>query len=295
MRVVPGPASRELGMKVAEKLGAEVLPVEHKTFPDGESYVRFDGSVRGETVAIVQSAYPPQDKHLFELCLMADAAKDLGAERVVAVVPYMAYARQDKRFMPGEAVSIRTVGKLLKAAGVDKLITVDIHSDEALRNLSSELEVANLTAIPLLARYMAESKGLSGAFALAPDRGALDLAEEASKVLGGGFGWLYKHRDRRTGEVRVEERRLDISGRTVIIFDDMISTGGTVVAAAELLKKQGAARVYAACTHPLLVRDALKRIMASGCDGVVGTDSVPSSVSVVSIAGLLARELRNEL
>ncbi|HDJ25835.1 MAG TPA: ribose-phosphate diphosphokinase [Candidatus Bathyarchaeota archaeon] len=293
MKVVPGPASKELGLRVAELLGAEAVQVGYKLFPDGESYVRFDGSVEGETVAIIQSTYPPQDKHLLELCLLSDAAKDLGAKRVVAVVPYMAYARQDKRFMDGEAISIRTVGKLLRAAGVDKLVTVDIHSNEALRALG--LEAVNLSAIPLLARYMAEEKGLAGAFALAPDRGALDKAEEANKVLGGGFGWLHKERSLLTGEVRVEEKMLDVSGRTVIIFDDMISTGGTVIAATKLLKKQGAARVYAACSHPLLVGDALKRILASGCDGVVGTDSVPSSVSVVSIAGLLARELRDEL
>ncbi|RLI11121.1 ribose-phosphate diphosphokinase [Candidatus Bathyarchaeota archaeon] len=293
MKVVPGPASRELGLKVAEVLGVEVVEISYKLFPDGESYVRFDSSVRGETVAIIQSTYPPQDKHLLELCLLSDTAKDLGAERVVAVVPYMAYARQDKRFMEGEAISIKTVGKLLRAAGVDKLITVDIHSEEALKALG--LETVNLSAIPLLARYMAEEKGLAGAFALAPDRGALDLAEEANKVLGGGFGWLHKERSLITGEVRVEEKPLDVSGRTVIIFDDMISTGGTVVEATRVLRKQGAARVYAACSHPLLIGDALKRILASGCDGVVGTDSVPSSVSVVSIAGLLARELRNEL
>jgi len=265
----------------------------YKVFPDGESYVRFDGSVEGETVAIIQSTYPPQDKHLLELCLIADTAKDLGAERVIAVVPYLAYARQDKRFMPGEAISIRTVGRLLRASGVDKLITVDAHSDEALKALG--IEAVNVSAIDLLARYMVEEKGLGGAFALAPDRGALSLAERASRTLGDGFGWLHKERSRITGEVRVEEKALDVSGRTVIIFDDMITTGGTVIAALDVLKKQGASRVYAACTHPLLVKDALKRILASGCDGVIGTDSVPSPVSVVSIAGLLARELRNEL
>ncbi len=293
MKVIPGPASKELGLKVAEKLGVEAVKMEYKLFPDGESYVRFDGSVEGETVAVVQSTYPPQDKHLMELCLIADTAKDLGAEKVIAVVPYLAYARQDKRFLPGEAISIRTVGRLLKAAGVDKLITVDAHSDEALRALG--MEVVNVSAIDTLARYMADEKGLRGAFALAPDRGALELAERASRTLGDGFGWLQKERSRITGEVKVEEKTLDVSGRTVIIFDDMISTGGTVIAALEVLKKQRASRVYAACTHPLLVKDALKRILASGCDGVIGTDSVPSPVSVVSIAGLLARELRNEL
>ena len=293
MKVIPGPASRELGLKVAERLGVEAVKMEYKLFPDGESYVRFDSSVEGETVAIVQSTYPPQDKHLMELCLIADTAKDLGAERVIAVVPYLAYARQDKRFLPGEAISIRTVGRLLRASGVDKLITVDAHSDEALKALN--MEAVNVSAIDTLARYMADEKGLRGAFALAPDRGALELAERASRTLGDGFGWLQKERSRITGEVKVEEKTLDVSGRTVIIFDDMISTGGTVIAALEVLKKQGASRVYAACTHPLLVRDALKRILASGCDGVIGTDSVPSPVSVVSIAGLLARELRNEL
>ena len=292
MKVIPGPASRELGLKVAEKLGVEAVKMEYKLFPDGESYVRFDSSVEGETVAIVQSTYPPQDKHLMELCLIADTAKDLGAKRVIAVVPYLAYARQDKRFLPGEAISIRTVGRLLRASGVDKLITVDAHSDEALKALN--MEAVNVSAIDTLARYMADEKGLRGAFALAPDRGALELAERASRTLGDGFGWLQKERSRITGEVKVEEKTLDVSGRTVIIFDDMISTGGTVIAALEVLKKQGASRVYAACTHPLLVRDALKRILASGCDGVIGTDSVPSPVSVVSIAGLLARELRNE-
>jgi len=292
MKVVPGPASRELGVRVAEILGVEAVQMSYKVFPDGESYVRFDGSVEGETVAIVQSTYPPQDKHLMELCLLADTAKDLGAEKVIAVVPYLAYARQDKRFMPGEAVSIRTVGRLLRASGVDKLITVDAHSDEALKALG--IEAVNVSAIDLLARYMVEEKGLGGAFALAPDRGALSLAERASRTLGDGFGWLHKERSRITGEVKVEEKALDVSGRTVIIFDDMISTGGTVIAALDVLKKQGASRVYAACTHPLLVKDALKRILASGCDGVIGTDSVPSPVSVVSVAGLLARELRDE-
>jgi len=241
----------------------------------------------------VQSTYPPQDKHLLELCLLSDTAKDLGAERVVAVVPYLAYARQDKRFLSGEAVSIDTVLKLLGASGVDKLVTVDIHNRDVLKR--SPVEAVDLTAIPLLARYMVEEKGLSGAFALAPDRGALEKAEKASTILGGGFGWLHKERDLVTGEVRRGEEFLDVAGRTVIIFDDMISTGGTIVTAAEMLKKQGASRIYAACTHPLLVGEALKRILESGCDGVVGTDSVPSPVSVVQIAPLIARELRNEL
>ena len=293
MKVVPGPASKELGLSLAELLGADVVPVKHKLFPDGESYVRFDGSVEGEAVAIIQSTYPPQDKHLIELCLLSDTAKELGAERVIAVVPYLAYARQDKRFLSGEAVSIDTVLKLLRASGVDKLITVDIHNRDVLKR--SPVEAVDLSAIPLLARYMVEEKGLSGAFALAPDRGALERAEEASTILGGGFGWLHKERDLMTGEIRRGEERLDVAGRTVIIFDDMISTGGTIVSATEMLKKQGASRVYAACTHPLLVGEALKRILESGCDGVVGTDSVPSPVSIVQIAPLIARELRNEL
>ena len=292
MLVVPGPASSELGERVASALNVGTVGVHHKVFPDGESYIRLEGSVDGETVAIVQTLAPPQDTNLLQLLLLADAAKDLGARRVVAVVPYLAYARQDKRFLSGEAVSINTVIRLLEAVGVDRLITVNIHEEDILRRFSVRAE--SLSAMRLLAEHFLE-RGLKGAFSLAPDEGALDLAKEAAEVLGGGYGWLRKERDRVTGEISVEEREFNVSGKDVVIFDDIISTGGTMAAAARMLKAQGARRVYAACAHPLLVGDAHRRLLEAGCAGVVGTDCIPSPVSVVSVAPIIAEALRDEI
>ncbi len=292
MKIIPGPSSTKLGNSIAEILGIETVKIAHKKFPDGESYIRFEGEVAGEEVAIVQTTGPPQDTNLIQLFILADAAKDLGAKRVIAVVPYLAYARQDKRFLPGEAISIQTIGKLLKASGIDELLTVNVHQEKILEKF--EIPARNISAIGLLANYF-KSRGLEGAFALAPDKGASEFAIEASKILGGGYGWLHKERDRYTGEVKTEEKTLDVSGKDAIIFDDIISTGGTTANAVKILKKQGARRIFAACVHPLMIGNAKERILQSGAEEIVGTDSVPSDVTVVSLAPLLAEALAERI
>jgi len=288
--VVLGPASQDLGRKVAEILKSKIVSVIVKTFPDGESYLRLDGDVKGEEVVIVQTTGPPQDANIMQLFLMADVAKDLGAKRVTAVVPYLAYARQDKRFLPGEAISVETFIRLIEASGTNRFLTVNIHKEGILKKFRIPAE--NLSAITLLAEHL-KKKGLVGAFSLAPDEGALELAKEANRVLEGGCGWLRKERDRLTGEIRVEEKKFDVEGRDVIVFDDIISTGGTIAAAVKILKMQGAKRVYAACPHPLLVGEARRKIMQGGAEEIVGTDCVPSPVSVVSVAPLIAEALGN--
>ncbi len=292
MKIIPGPSSTKLGNSIAEILGIETVRIAHKKFPDGESYIRFEGEVAGEEVAIVQTTGPPQDTNLIQLFILADAAKDLGAKRVIAVVPYLAYARQDKRFLPGEAISIQTIGKLLKASGIDELLTVNVHQEKILEKF--EIPARNISAIGLLANYF-KSRGLEGAFALAPDKGASEFAIEASEILGGGYGWLHKERDRYTGEVKTEEKTLDVSGKDAIIFDDIISTGGTTANAVKILKKQGARRIFAACVHPLMIGNAKERILQSGAEEIVGTDSVPSDVTVVSLAPLLAKALAERI
>jgi ribose-phosphate pyrophosphokinase len=286
--LAPGPVSRNLGQKVAEKLDARIVSVNLKSFPDGEYCLRFEGDVKGEEVVVVQSTGPPQDTNIMQLLLMLDAAKDLGAEKVTAVVPYLAFARQDKRFLPGEVVSAETVVKLIEACGADRFITVNIHSEKTLKRLSISNE--NLSAITSLAEHF-KGRGLDGAFSLSPDKGAVGLAEEADRVLGGGCGWLRKERDRYTGEIQVEEKSLNVKGRDVIVFDDIISSGGTVARAVKMLKTQGARRVYAACVHPLLIGEAKQKILQSGAEEIVGTDSIPSSVSAVSLAPLIAEAL----
>ena len=288
MIVVPGPASQSLGQKVAETLDAQIVSVNLKNFPDGEYGLRFDGDLKGEEVVVVQSTGPPQDTNIMQLLLMLDAAKDLGAEKVTAVVPYLAFARQDKRFLPGEVVSAETFVKLIEACGTDRFVTVNIHAKGTLKRFSVPTE--NLSAITLLAEHF-KNRGLDGAFSLSPDKGAVELAEETDRVLGGGCGWLRKERDRYTGEIQVEEKSLNVKGRDVIVFDDIISTGGTIARAVKMLRTQGARRVYAACVHPLLIGEAKQKILENGAEEIVGTDSIPSSVRTVSLAPLIAEAL----
>ncbi|MBA7677501.1 ribose-phosphate diphosphokinase [archaeon] len=288
MIVVPGPASQSLGKKIAENLNAQIVPVNLKAFPDGEYCLRFEGDVTGKELVVVQTTGPPQDTNIMQLLLMLDTAKELGAKKVTAVVPYLAFARQDKRFLSGEAVSAETLVKLIEACGVDQFITVNIHAENTLKRFS--VPTKNLSAITLLAEHF-EGRGLDGAFSLSPDKGAIGLAEEADRVLGGGCGWLRKERDRYTGEIQVEEKSLNVQGRDVIVFDDIISTGGTIARAIKVLKSQGARRVYAACVHPLLIGEAKTKIVESGAEEIVSTDSITSSVRTVSLAPLIVEAL----
>ncbi|MCL2289013.1 MAG: ribose-phosphate pyrophosphokinase [Candidatus Bathyarchaeota archaeon] len=290
MKIVSGPASRELAESVASITGFQNVSVVLRVFPDGESYVRLDGDVLGEDVVIIQTTCPSmQDGKLFQLAFMADAAKRAGACRVTAVVPYLAYARQDKLFLSGEGISAETVVRMLGASGVDSLLTVNIHSDNVLSQFS--LPVQSVSAISLLANYFVE-KGFRGAYALAPDKGALYIAKEAQQVLGGGIGYLNKVRDYHTGQTVQSGEGLDVEGQTVIIFDDIISTGGTIVGAAKILKDQGAKQVFAACTHPLLMGDAEKRMREAGVEEIIGTDSVPGPYSKVSLSPLISKQLK---
>jgi ribose-phosphate pyrophosphokinase len=286
--VTPGPASQNLGKKIAETLSANVVPVNLKTFPDGEYCLRFDSDLKNEEVVVVQSTGPPQDVNILQLLMMVDAAKDLGAEKVTAVVPYTAFARQDKRFLPGEAVSMATVIKLIEACGTDRFLTVNIHAKNILKRFT--IPTDNISAISLLAEHF-KNQGLDGAFSLSPDKGAIGLAEEANRVLGGGCGWLSKERDRFTGEIQMEKKSFNVKDRDVIVFDDIISTGGTINKAVKMLKAQDARGVYAACVHPLLIGDAEKKILESGAEEIVGTDSIPSSLRTVSLAPVIAEAL----
>jgi len=287
--VIPGPASVELGKEIAAQIRATVVPVEFKRFPDGESYIRFDDRVEAQDVVIVQTTSPPQNENMIQLFLIADTAKDMGAKNITAIVPYFAYARQDSRFRPGEALSVKTIVTLLKTCGVSRVITVNSHNPVILKTLP--IPVEDLSAISLLAQYF-KKQGFNNAFSLSLGKKGLDTALEASKVLEGKCDYIPTQRDRITGNVTIEKKTLPIENKDAIIFDDIISSGGTMIKAVSWVKEQGAKRVYAACVHPLLIGDVKERILKSGADGIVGTDTVPSSVSVVSVAPLIVQALK---
>lgn len=290
MKIIPGPASKKLGQSIAEILNVEAVPVFFKTFPDGESYIRFSiDSLQSEDIVIVQTTSPPQDQRLIQLLLMADNAREMKAKSITAVVPYFAYNRQDKRFLPGEAFSVKTIVKLLENCGVNRIITVNAHNPKVLKTFNTPVE--DLSAIPLLAEYFKAKDLVENPISLSLGKKALSVAKEADSVLNGGFDYVSTRRDVITGNVTLEEKELRIENRDVIIFDDIISSGGTMAKAVKFVKEQGAKKVYSACVHPLLMGDAKKRILKNGAEEITGTDSVPSSVSKVSIAPLISKAL----
>ncbi|MEM4704187.1 MAG: ribose-phosphate diphosphokinase [Candidatus Bathyarchaeia archaeon] len=293
MKIILGPASKDLGLKIAERLRVPAVDVFFKVFPDGESYLRFEAdSLQGEDVVIVQTTSPPQDQRLVQLFLMADNALDMNARSIILVVPYFAYSRQDKRFLAGEVYSVKTVVKLFEACGVSKIFTVNAHNPSVLKTLPVPVE--DLSAIGLLADYFV-SKGLvEKPFSLSLGKKALSVASEADKVLKGGFDFVSTKRDVHTGNVTLEDKELPVKGRDVIVFDDIISSGGTMAKAVKYAKEKGARKVYAACVHPLLTGDSYKKIMESGAEGIIGTDCVQSSVSKVSVAPLIAEALSRQ-
>jgi len=288
MIVVAGSASGKLAARVAKLLGCPLFKPEVTRFPDGESYVRIDHDFRDEHAIVVQSTCYPQNDNLIELFLLLDTVKDLGAKRVTAVVPYFGYARQDKRFKPGEAVSVRTMCKLIERAGADDMFTVDIHEEEIMANFA--IPAYNLTAMSLIGRYV-ERLDLRDPVVLASDQGALRHAKRAAAEFMADYDYLYKTRQTST-KVTMQPKRLNVSKRDVVIVDDIISTGGTVIEAVKILKKQRAREIYVACTHPVLVGNALRKIIAAGARKVIATDTIEHKTSVISVAPVIAEAIR---
>jgi len=287
MIIVGGSASSKLASRVAKLLGCPVVNSEVTRFPDGESYVRVNYNFKDEHAVVVQSTCYPQNDNYIELFLLLDAVKDLGAKRATAVVPYFGYARQDKRFKPGEAISVRTMCKLIESAGADDVITIDIHEDETMANFA--IPAYNLTAMSLIGRYVARLD-LRDPVVLGGDQGALTRAKRAAAEFMADYDYLHKTRQTST-KVTMRPKRLDVSGRDVVIVDDIISTGGTVIEAIKVLKKQGARAIYVACTHPVLVGNSLQKIIAAGARKVMATDTIEHKISVISVAPVIAESI----
>ncbi len=281
-----------LDLKLSQLLNAELLRVESKTFPDGETYIRFYGGVSGETIVIIQTLYPHQDRKLFELLLSVDTAKDLGCKEVITVIPYLAYSRQDRRFLDGEPISVKTVLKLLRAVGVDHLITVDVHKVESLRFFHGN--TVNLDPTPLFAEVLRNE--VKAPIVIAPDQGALSKARELAYLLHDSeYVAFKKYRDRVTGKVVHELLEVDFSGRDVVIVDDIISTGTTIANIASYVRDRDASKTYVVCSHALFVGDALTKVRMSGVSKIYALNTVKASedVEVVDITPLILEAVRS--
>ena len=292
MIVIGGPTCESLASKVAKELGVDLGGLEARRFPDGEKYIRVLSDVKGQSVAVIQSIHHTPDELLFEYLLLADALKDLGAKRVTAFIPYFAYARQDERFKPGEALSFRTVAKLIESVGTDEIYTIDMHQHRVLKTSEVfKIPSHNLSAMPLLADYVKKLGKLEKPLVIGPDAEAEQWAKIAADRLQTDYDVFEKKR-LGDAQVQVRPRRANANGRDVLIVDDIISTGGTIVEAAKILFSQGARRIQVACTHPILATGALEKIRAAGVIDVIGTDTVPGPISYVSVAPVIAEHAK---
>ena len=288
MIILPGPASRKLGIEIAKYLKkAKVASLVFKEFPDGESYIRIDEKLNEETVLIIQSTYPPQDYHLMQLFQLIDAAHESRAKKIAVFVPYLAYARQDKKFLNGEPTSSKIICKTIENLGADEFYVFDIHSEKILDFFT--IPAHNLLPIRLFAEYF-QRKSLYNPFILAPDSGAQKKAQMLSKLINTSYTGLLKKRDYYTGLVTTQFKEIDIKNRDVILIDDIICTGDAMMNTIQIIKKQGCNRIFATCSHPLLIGNAKERILKAGATDIIGTNSIDSEFSKISIVPTFIKE-----
>jgi len=284
-----GPSSHEFGTKLAKRMGLPLLAVTTTEFPDGEIKYKFEEKLSGLEVLFVQSTYPPADKHYMQLFLASHHMSQEGA-RVHAIIPYLGYARQGKAFLPGEIVSLGIISHLLRSVGVTRVSTVDMHSAEGLALFS--MPVYSVSAIPGLAQYVKTHVKLDDPIMVAPDAGSMKRTEAFASLYGAKSIHFKKHRDKVTGRIKIETDKLPVKGRDVVIVDDVITTGGTVAASTELLRKSGARKIISACVHAVLLGDTYDKLITAGVDAIIGTNTVPSRVSKVDATEPLAAYLR---
>jgi len=292
LKIVGGPSSRELARKISVLLDAPLVSVKIKRFPDGEFYFKFDEEISGEELMVIQSLYPPQDSHVLELFSMLHTARDLGAKQIKVFVPYLAYSRQDRRYLEGECLSSKMVAEILENLGMDALYTVDVHNRRVLNMY--KIPTYNLTASRELARYFT-AKNLVDPIVVSPDDEeiAIERARNAAETIDAEYDFLEKRRNRHTGEIVTYEKQINVKGRDAIVIDDIISTGKTAANAVRILKKQGARRVFVGVSHALLLGDAIKILNESSAEEIVGTDSVMNKYAKVSVAPILVKALKN--
>jgi ribose-phosphate pyrophosphokinase len=291
LKIIGCPGSFELAGKISILTTWPRFLIDTKRFPDGEFYFRFEENISGEELLVVQSLFPSQDTHLVELFLILQTARYLKAKSINVFIPYLAYSRQDERYLDGECLSAGLIAELLQHLGADSLYTIDVHNQNVLNMY--KIPAYTLSASAELAKYFV-SKNLKDPFVVAPDdeEMALKRAETAAKSIGAEYDFFEKSRDRHTGDIITHSKKVNVKGRDVIIIDDIISTGKTSANVAKILKKQGARRVFIGVSHALLLGNALKLLTSSGVDEIVGTDSVANSFAKVSVAPILAKALK---
>ena len=280
MKIIGAEHSQVLAAKTARILDAELLSAEFRSFPDGELYVRAEAS--GDELVIIGSV--TNSDSLIQLLLLIDACE---AEDLTLVIPYMGYARQDKKFRPGEPISARAVARAL-SQGTDRVFTINVHEETVLDHFTVPAE--NISIAESIGDYIKETIP-KNPLVLAPDEGAADFA--ADVAASAGCEWDHLQKTRLSGtEVNIAPKNIDAKGRTVVIVDDIISTGGTLAMAAGMLREQGAAEVHAACVHGVFTNGGYARLASANIKSIAASDTIESGASRISAAESIAAALK---
>ncbi len=295
--IASGRAHQDLAQEVAEILGTEVVPTTAYDFANGETFVRYERSVRGVDAFIIQSHPQPINHWIMEQLLMIDAMKRASAKRITVVAPFFPYARQDKKHKGREPISARLMADLFKAAGADRLMSVDLHTPQIQGFFDGPVD--HLWALPMLADHIAATFGTDNLTVVSPDSGRVRVADIWADRLGTPLAIVHKRRDPdKPNQVQVNEIVGAVDGRDCILVDDMIDTGGTILAAAKALKANGARKVIVAATHGVFSHPAVERLSDPVIDSVVVTNTLPitpdkefATLTVLSIAPLIAKAI----
>jgi len=298
LRFFSGTGNPALAKAVADKLGVPVGSMTVQRFSDGEIHLQVDQSVRGDDIFVMQSAASPVNEYLMELLIMIDAFRRASARRVNVVMPYYFYARQDKKVKPREPISAKLIANLVATSGASRLLTVDLHAGQIVGFF--DLPVDHLYAGPIIAEYLTANLKIesSRTVVVSPDVGAVTRARALAELLGTPIAIIVKRRPE-PNKCEVMEVIGDVDGKTAIMIDDMIDTGGSIISGAKALLELGAKKVYASCTHGILSGGAPERLVASPIEQVIITDTIPlpeesrdGKIVVVSVAGLLADAIK---
>jgi ribose-phosphate pyrophosphokinase len=299
LMIVSGQGYLELSERIAERLDMELSRVELREFPNGELYARYLESVRGADMFIVQSLCDPVNENLMQLLIMIDAAKRASAKRIVAVIPWYAYSRQDRKTKPREPITARLIANMIQAAGAERVMTMDLHSGQIEGYFS--FPVDHLTAMHTFVDYFVDQGFLDAedAVVVAPDTGEVKVAKQLAGHLRLPWAIVNKMRDR-PGHSEVTHVIGNVEGKRVVMIDDVVATGGTLVNAAKRLVEQGAVEVSAAATHGEFSGDAYREIEDSPLKEIVVTNTLPlkedeprSKIKTLNIAPILASTIKN--
>ncbi|MBR0472634.1 MAG: ribose-phosphate diphosphokinase [Methanosphaera sp.] len=288
--IIGGSASQALAAQVATELDDKLCNVETKKFPDGERYLRIKEEIpEDEKVCVIQSTGYPQDENMMELFFILDTLKDMNIKDITVVSPYLGYSRQERRFKETECISAKATATLIQSMGIKRLISINLH-EESICDLYN-IPVDNLSAMPAIAQHIKETFNQKPVI-LAPDKGAQNFAKEIATILDTDYDYLEKVR-LSPEVVETKTKNISVKDKQVVIIDDIISTGGTIVNAINILKEQGAVSVDVFCVHPVLVNDAVIKISAAGARSVQGTNTLKSEVSNISLAQTIANHLKS--